>query len=376
MSREPSNSTKIISYPALLRIVVLTLAFTLLLVVTLSGLAQVGNDSEYVKNLPGYSKPPTGPPRPVPKESTDPQVKAVLSQIAAAGFLDPQTPEQARKAYLFYTKLGGPPENVFHVENLEVPGPASNIPIRVYFPRSGQGFPMFVFFHGGGFVGGSIDSHDVALRAVTNRCGCVVVSVAYRLAPESQYPAATDDAYAATKWVADHAAEIHGDPQLIAVGGDGAGGNIAVEVALMARDRGGPRLAYEVLIYPILNAMLTSYSWVVSADPSLSSGAMITKWNNYVPFNVSLEDPHVSPIDSATLRNLPPALFITSENDPVRDDIDQFAENLKAAGVPEQVTVYPNAIHGFFLMAAALDAGKKAIDETALTLRAAFNSAT
>lgn len=375
MSRGLSDFTKIMSFPVLLRLVVLTLAFTLLLVIALSGFAQVEQDNEYVKNLPGHSKPPTGPPRPVPKKSTDPQVKAVLDEIAAAGLLDPETPEQARKAYLFYTKFGGPPENVFHVENLEVPGPARNIPIRVYFPRSGEGFPIWVFFHGGGFVGGSINSHDVALRAVTNRCACVVVSVGYRLAPESQYPAATDDAYAATKWVADHAFEIHGDPERIAIGGDGAGGNIAVEVAMIARDRGGPRLAYQVLIYPILNAMVTSYSWVTSVDPLLSSASMVTKWGNYIPYDVDLEDPHVSPVDSPNLRDLPPTLIITGEDDPVGDDITQFSKDLKESGVAEQVVVYPNTIHGFFLMAGALDAGRKAIDETASTLRAAFKSA-
>ena len=151
----------------------------------------------------------------------------------------------------------------FHVENRTISGPVGNIPIRVYIPRSGERLPIWVFFHGGGFVGGNIDTHDVALRAVTNRCDCVVVSVGYRLAPESHYPAATDDAYAATKWVADNASEIQGDPQRIALGGDGAGGNLAVEVGMMARDRGGPKLVYQVLIYPILNAMLTSYSWVL-----------------------------------------------------------------------------------------------------------------
>lgn len=357
----------------LIRFTSLILVFTI--VVVLNGFAQViGPGSEDVKNLPGYSRPPTGPLGPTPKEPTDPQVKAVVDQAEAAGLLHPKTLEQARRAYLFYTKFGGPPEDVFHVENRTIPGPAGSIPLRVYIPRSGERLPIWVFFHGGGFVGGSIDTHDVALRAVTNRCDCVVVSVGYRLAPESHYPAATDDAYAATKWVADNASEIQGDPQRIALGGDGAGGNLSVEVALMARDRGGPQLVYQVLIYPILNAMMTSYSWGTSLDPVLSIGGMAPKWSNYLPHNVSLDDPHVSPVNS-NLRNVPATLIITGEGDPVLDDVDQFAENLKRAGVDARVAVYPNTIHGFFLMAGTLDAGKRAIDETASTLRVAFKNA-
>jgi acetyl esterase len=220
--------------------------------------------------LVGFSQAPTGPaqavpdsapyghplkPAPVPpggppKESTDPQVKAVLDQMAAAGLLDPKTLEQARKSFLFYSKFAGPPEPVFHVEDRKIPGPAADLPIRVYVPRAGGGLPVLVFFHGGGFVEGSLETHDPPLRAIVNRCECLVVSVAYRLAPESPYPAATDDAYAATKWVTEHAEEIGGDRRRIAVGGDGAGGNLAAVVTMMARDRGTPHLIYQVLIYP------------------------------------------------------------------------------------------------------------------------------
>jgi acetyl esterase len=315
------------------------------------------------------------PPRPAPKEPTDPQLKAVLGQMAAAGVLHPQTLEQAQKTYLFLTKFGGAPENVFHVEDRALSGPGGNVPIRVYVPRSGEGLPVWVFFHGGGFVGGSLDTHDTVLRAVANRCDCVVVSVGYRLAPGSHYPAAANDAYAATNWVASHAAEIHGDPKRIALGGDGAGGNLAVVVALMARDHGSPQFVSQVLIYPIVNAMLTSYSWVEPSDPVLTRDAMLAKWSVYVPFNVDLQDPYVSPADSSDLRNLPPTLIITGENDPVGDDINQFVKTLMDASVPARVIVYPNAIHGFFLMAGALDAGRKAIDDTAAALRETFKAA-
>lgn len=187
-------------------------------------------------------KPPPVPPGGPPKESTDPQVRAVLAQMAAAGPLHPATLEQARKSFLFYAKFAGAPEPIFHVEDRKIPGPAGDIPIRVYAPRGGGDLPVLVLFHGGGFVYGGLDTHDSTLRAIANRCDCLVVSVAYRLAPENPYPPAADDAYAATKWVAEHPQEIGGDPRRIAVGGDGAGGNLAAVVTMTARDRGGPHL--------------------------------------------------------------------------------------------------------------------------------------
>ena len=149
--------------------------------------------------LPGQPVKAAGiPPAGRPQQSTDPQVKEVLDQMSAAGLLNPATLDQARKSFLFYSRFAGPPENVFHVEDRKIPGPGGEIPIRVYVPKSGGSLPVLVFFHGGGFVAGGLESHDSPLRAITNRCGCIVVSVAYRLAPENHYPAATDDAYAAT----------------------------------------------------------------------------------------------------------------------------------------------------------------------------------
>ena len=225
--------------------------------------AQVaGPGSDDPRNLPGQPVKPPGEPPPPPQPPTDPQVKAIIAKMNAAGVLHPQNLEEARKAYLFYAQFAGPPEHVFQVEDRQIPGPAGNIPIRLYAPRAGGGLPVFVFFHGGGFVTGNLDTHDPPLRAIANRCECLVVSVAYRLAPEHPYPAATDDAYAATKWVANHAAEIGGDASRIAVGGDGAGGNLAAVVTLMARDQGGPRLIYQVLIYPILDSLMLTHSWV------------------------------------------------------------------------------------------------------------------
>lgn len=189
--------------------------------------------------------------------SRDPQVKAVIDRMAAAGVLHPSTVAGVRKAYLFYSTLSGKPEQVFRVEDRKIPGPAGELTIRVYAPNSSSPLPIFVFFHGGGFVAGDLDTEDTPLRSVSNRCGCLVVSVAYRLAPEHPYPAAPDDAFAATKWVGEHATELGGDARRIAVGGDGAGGNLAAVVALMARDRHGPHLLYQVLIYPSVGTIMS-----------------------------------------------------------------------------------------------------------------------
>lgn len=303
----------------------------------------------------------------------DPQVKAVVDKMTAAGVVHLMTVDQVRKAYLFYPALSGAAEHVFRVDNRAIPGPAGNIPIRLYIPREGQGLPIFVFFHGGGFVAGSLDSHDTPLRAVANRCGCVVVSVAYRLAPENPYPAAPEDAYSATKWVSEHAADFGGDARLIAVGGDGAGGNLAAVVTLMARDRGGPHLIYQVLIYPTLNAIMQA-SRYVSKDPILTPDARTAILAAYVPLTKNLEDPYISPTSEKSLKNLPPAFMVTDEDDPARDEGDAYAKQLAVDGVPVKVSRYPNMIHNFFLMAGELDAGKKAIDEISDALKNRFEN--
>jgi acetyl esterase len=342
----------------------------------LNGLSQVaGPGTEDPKNQPGYAPRPTSPPDVPQQESNDPQVKAVLAQMASAGVLHPKTLEQWRKAYLFYAKFAGTPENVFHVENRAIPGPAGMIPIRVYSPRAGGGLPVWVFFHGGGFVTGSLDTHDTPLRAVTNRCDCLVVSVAYRLAPESLYPAAPDDAYAATKWVADHAADIGGDPNRIAVGGDGAGGNLAAVVSLMARDKGGPHLLRQVLIYPTLDMSMLSPSRILANDPIFTTDAMLASSGTYVPTTTDLELPYISPVYAKSFKGLPPAFIVTDADDPVRDEAKRYADELESAGVTVEMSRYPNMIHGFFLMAGALDAGKKSIDQIASALQQAFKGA-
>jgi acetyl esterase len=347
---------------------------TLGLFVPLAGFPQTAAPAPVAEPYGRPLKPPPVPPGGPPKESTNPEVKAILDQMAAAGLLEPKTLDQARKSFLFYSKFAGSPEPVFHVEDRMISGLAGDIPIRVYVPRAGGGLPLLVFFHGGGFAYGSLDTHDVPLRAITNRCDCVVVSVAYRLAPENPYPAAPDDAYAATKWVAEHAKEIGGDPRRIAAGGDGSGGNLAAVVAMMARDRGGPQLMYQALIYPSLDPSMLTYSWIASSDPIATDQAHLAEWSVYVPVNTDPAQPYISPING-NLHNLPPAFMIIGMNDPARDEDEQYAKGLKNAGVTVEIDPFNNMVHGFFLMAGKVDAGKKAIDDTAAALKKAFQNA-
>jgi acetyl esterase len=303
----------------------------------------------------------------------DPQVRAVLEKMVAAGVAQPTTVEDVQKAYLFYPKLSGTPEHVFHIEDRQIQGPAGNLTVRVYSPSSTRGLPILVFFHGGGFVAGSLDTHDTPLRSVANRCECIVVSVAYRLAPKNKYPAAPEDAYSATKWVAEHGSEIGGDPDRIAVGGDGAGGNLAAVVALLARERGSPHLVFQLLIYPSLDASTMRASWWAEANtPTVTREAKNDILSVYLPVTGSLRDPFVAPLHAENLKNLPPALVVAYEDNPMRDEGDEYAERLTRDGVVAKVSPYPNMIHGFFLMAGDLDAAKKCIDDVASALRNAF----
>jgi len=306
--------------------------------------------------------------------STDPQVAAIHAKMLAAGIGPPATIEDVRKAYAFYPTLSGNPEHVFRIENRDIPGPKGNLAIRVYTPTASSALPIVVFFHGGGFVAGDLDAYDKALRSLTNRCECIVTSVGYRLAPKNKYPAATEDAYAAAKWVAGHAAEIGGDSRRIAVGGDGAGGNLAAVVTLMARDRRTPHLAFQVLIYPMLDASTMRPSWFTETDaPTVTRNSKHSVLSAYLPIAVNLGDPYISPIRANSLANLPPALIIVyGGEDPMRGEGEDYAHRLTQDGVTAKTSVYPQAIHGFFLMAGELDAGRKCIDETGSALKRAF----
>lgn len=304
----------------------------------------------------------------------DPEVQALLDMMAAIGTpaLNTLSPEDARKVMELFAELSGLiPEPVARVEDRLIPSPTGQIPVRVYIPQGSGPFPVLVFFHGGGWVLNSIETYDEFCRALTNAASCIVVSVGYCLAPEHKFPAAAKDCYAATKWVAQNANAIGGDPTRVAVGGDSAGGNLAAVVALIARDRGYPPLVYQMLIYPVTNFAFDTPSYRENAEGYfLTRDDMVWFWNLYLQIEADGHNPYASPLQAEDLRGLPPALVITAEFDPLRDEGEAYAARLRGAGVSAVCTRYSGMIHGFLSM--PCEKGKKARDEAAAALRLAF----
>jgi acetyl esterase len=305
----------------------------------------------------------------------DPKVKELLDQLAASGMppFETMSPPEARAAMVALAAMQGEPSPIAHVENRSIPGPAHDIPIRIYTPEAKVPQPALVYFHGGGWVIGSLETHDGICRALANTIPAIVVSVDYRLAPEHKFPAAVDDCYAATRWVAEHAASFGADPARLAVGGDSAGGNLAAVVALTARNRGAPRVVYQLLVYPVTDAAMDTPSYEQNKDGYLLTGPlMIWFWKHYLGNPTDRENALASPLRARDLRGLPPALVITAEFDPLRDEGERYAARLREAGVATKLTRYDGIIHGFFGMAAVLPQATLAIEEAAAALRGAF----
>jgi acetyl esterase len=256
-------------------------------------------------------------------------------------------------------------ERVAEVTDRRIPGPAGEIPVRVFRSAAPPGpVPGVVYFHGGGFVICDLDTHDGAGRRVANEVGAVVVSVDYRLAPEHPWPAGAEDAYAATRWVADHADELGIDAGRLVVAGDSAGGNLAAVVAHMARERGGPPIAFQLLIYPWLDLGPARFEYPSYRENA--AGYFLTvaqlEWyrRQYLRDEVHGGEPYASPTHAPSLVGLPPACVITAEMDPLRDQGEAYARALEAAGVPVTVHRAPGMFHGFFNMDAVLDGSKDA----------------
>ena len=307
----------------------------------------------------------------------DPQARALLDEVAALGLpaFHTLSVAEARRATAAMAALQGEPEPIARVENRNIPGPAGAIPVRIYTPSGDAPLPVLVYYNGGGWVIGSLETHDGTCRSLANAAGCVVVSVDYRLAPEHKFPAAAEDAYAAAVWIAEHAAALGADAARLAVGGDSAGGNLAAVVSLMARDRGTPRLVYQLLVYPVTDGACDTASYEENADGYfLTRDMMRWFWNHYLAAAGDRRDPYHSPLRAARFNGLPPALVITAEFDPLRDEGEAYAERLRAAGVPVQLTRYHGLVHGFFGLGAVLDQAKTAMAEASGGLRAAFAS--
>jgi acetyl esterase len=282
---------------------------------------------------------------------------------------------EARKQSIDMAAMQGVPEPVAIVEDRTAPGPAGEIPVRLYTPAINGPLPVFVYLHGGGWVIGGIESSDGLCRTLCNAARCIVISVDYRLAPEHPFPAAVEDSYHAVLWAWENASSFGGDATRVAVGGDSAGGNLAAVVTLIARDRGQPALKYQLLLYPVADAAYDTPSYSQNAEGYfLTRDAMQWFWNHYIGKEADPGNPLVSPLRALSFKGLPPALVITAEYDPLRDEGEAYAERLRTAGVPVQLTRYDGMIHGFFMMGGILDQGRRALEQAAAALRTAFAS--
>ena len=241
-------------------------------------------------------------------------------------------------------------EAVGAVRNYTVDGPAGGVPVRIYTTEGEGPFPVFVYFHGGGWVLGNLDTHDPTCRALTNATDHVVVSVDYRRAPEHPFLAPLEDCYAATRWAVENPGAVHGNPDRI-VGGDSAGGNLAAAVAQVARDRGGPDLAYQVLIYPATDQVLDTASYEENAEGCfLARADMEWFWDHHLAHEFSGQNAYASPLRARALDGLPPATVLTCGFDPLRDGATVYATRLEDAGVPVTHRRYDEMIHGFASM--------------------------
>lgn len=271
--------------------------------------------------------------------------------------LDQLSPAQSRLnfrgSFTLLKSIGGIFEKVESVRNLVLPGPAGEIPARLYKPGKGKGYPLFVFLHGGGWVLGDLDTADNISRFLCKHVDCVVLSVDYRLAPEHIFPAAAEDAYAAVAWAVTHAVELGGDPKKVLVGGDSAGGNLTAVVAQMASQKGGPGIAGQVLFYAAVDAAnLDTPSYKEFGGQSLGLPTSDVVWflDQYTPDPKDRLDPRVSPLLADDLRGLPPALVVTAEFDVLRDEGEAYARRMQAAGVQVKLMRCNGMVHGFLSM--------------------------
>jgi acetyl esterase len=299
-----------------------------------------------------------------------PQAQMVLDFMADTGFtFEGLTADELRAR----ANMAVPsPIELPSITDRTVPGPAGDIPVRIYRPSDEVGLPVVVFFHGGGWVIGDLESHDHMARAIASKADCVVVAVDYRLAPEHKFPAAADDAWAALEYVATHADELGVDAARIAVAGDSAGGNLAAVVSVQARDAEHVEVIQQVLLYPVTDGACDRPSMTENAEGyMLTRGAMDWFHEQYAGSEDDLTDPRYSPI-YGDLAGVAPAVVVTAEFDPLRDQGEAYAVALTDAGVDVVHTTYEGMIHGFFSMDAGLDSAGEAQDAVAAALKQAF----
>jgi acetyl esterase len=308
----------------------------------------------------------------------DPDAAAVYNAFQEAGRppYETLTAPEAREYYSQARFATNPePPALERVEPLSIPAPHGTIPARIYTPKklrknTGLG-PALVFFHGGGWVIGDLETHDVACRKLADEGELIVISVDYRLAPEHKFPAAVDDAIAATRWVSANAVKLGIDAARVSVGGDSAGGNLAAVVAIAARDGNGPAIAGQVLIYPAVDLTMTHPSHS-EPETSLLLTHSVIRWfcDHYLNGAADVHDWRASPVRAPTLTGLPPAYVLTAGADPLRDEGDEYAARLKQAGVSVTYKHFPGQFHGFFTMGKLLQQANVAASDIGVWLKA------
>jgi acetyl esterase len=294
-----------------------------------------------------------------------PQIQRVLQVMAEANLrpIEAMTPAEAREQMEETAQARkAEPLPVARVEERMVPGPAGDIRLRLYWPNAAVPVPAIVYYHGGGHVIGSLDTHDLVARNLCAGTDALVASVDYRMGPEHRFPAAVEDSFAALEWVHANAKELRADPDRVGVHGDSAGANLAAVVALMARDAGGPRLRLQSLVYPVADYGLVgnSYEQYAQGYGLLTRDSMVWFRNHYLGNPKDAADWRASPIRAPSLGSVAPAIVITAECDVLHDDGEGYAEALRRAGVPVEYKEYPGMIHGFFGMMPAVDDAMKA----------------
>jgi acetyl esterase len=305
----------------------------------------------------------------------DPRAKDLIEMLAMSGFdaLETMPVEAGRALTAGFGAMAGEPPEVVEVRPMSIDAATGGVEARLYRPASDEPLPVLVWLHGGGWVFGSVDIDDVFCRTVANDVGAAVVSVDYRLAPEHPYPAPSDDALAATTWVQRNAAEIGGDPARVAIGGESAGGNLAATTILRLRDAGAPPLCLQVLVCAALDSSMGSASYEEHANGKfLTRSLMAWAWDQYARDH--LASPYVSPMHAEDLTGVAPALILTAECDPLRDDGGLYHQRLLEVGVPSERHDYEGMIHGFFGMATQFPQAHEAVATVAKGLSEAFAS--
>jgi acetyl esterase/lipase len=313
-------------------------------------------------------------------QSPDSQTQALLDRLAAEGgspvyALSPSEARASRNP--FFAAMGGPAPRVSKVAARTIPGPAGDMPVRIYTPEcendGAVGYPLLVYFHGGGWLLGNLDTHDSLCRSLANAAGCVVVSVDYRLAPENRFPAAVEDAYGAVCWVAENARHLNGDASCLLVGGDSAGGNLAAVSCLLAKERGGPDLVHQLLLYPVLDlSNFDRKSYHVHGEGYLlTAQSMVYYRDQYLRVGKDRRNPYASPLLADDLSGLPPATVVSAELDVLTDEGKAYADRLNSVGVHATYLCYDHMIHPFLNFLEVVDRAGEAVLEIGTLLRKA-----